>query len=238
MSPLFLALIAVAVLAVVFLFVLRARSSPAPPAPEKYQLGDVTVETLRLYNGYDWSKPPLVAVKGKVYDVSNKYELYGPGKPKNAYAGREVARALALDSLEEKDLGADLEGLTPEQLQRLEEAVAEFERTHDHVGQVVPLREFTAAQLGLHDGSDPSLPLYLSIKGVVYDITKGKQYYGPDGIYPFAGKEVARAFALFSTELSDCNDNLEGLSYAEMDNLRDWIGKFNYKYPIVGKLVG
>ncbi|KXZ48212.1 hypothetical protein GPECTOR_29g118 [Gonium pectorale] len=159
MSPLLQALIAVAVLAVVFLFVLRARSSPAPPAPEKYQLGDVTVETLRLYNGYDWSKPPLVAVKGKVYDVSNKYELYGPGKPKNAYAGREVARALALDYLEEKDLGADLEGLTPKQLQRLEEAVAD-------------------------------------------------------------------------------NDNLEGLAYAEMGNLRDWIGKFNYKYPIVGKVVG
>ncbi|PNH01581.1 putative steroid-binding protein 3, partial [Tetrabaena socialis] len=103
---------------------------------------------------------------------------------------------------------------------------------------VVPPRELTAAELALHDGSDPALPLLLSIKGTVYDITKGKEYYGPDGIYPFAGKEVARAFALFSTDLAECNDNLEGLSYTEAESLRDWIGKFNSKYPIVGKLVG
>ena len=57
------------------------------------------------------------------------------------------------------------------------------------------------------------------------------------GIYPFAGKEVARAFALFSTELSDCNDNLEGLSYTELESLRDWTAKFDAKYPIIGKLV-
>mgnify|MGYP001807123833 CR=1 FL=1 len=61
---------------------------------------------------------------------------------------------------------------------------------------------------------------------------------GLTGIYPFAGKEVARAFALYSTELSDCNDNLEGLSYSEMEALRDWIGKFSSKYTIVGKIVG
>ncbi|EFJ44989.1 hypothetical protein VOLCADRAFT_64254 [Volvox carteri f. nagariensis] len=99
------------------------------------------------------------------------------------------------------------------------------------------MRDFTAGELARHDGSDKSLPLYLSIKGVVYDITKGKDYYGPDGVYPFAGKEVARAFALFSTEETDCNDNLEGLSYTELENLRDWTARFNSKYPIIGRLV-
>lgn len=57
------------------------------------------------------------------------------------------------------------------------------------------------------------------------------------GIYPFAGHEVARAFALTSTELSDCNDNLEGLGAMELDNLREWEAKFNWKYPVVGHLV-
>lgn len=57
------------------------------------------------------------------------------------------------------------------------------------------------------------------------------------GIYPFAGHEVARAFALTSTELSDCTDNLEGLGAMEMDNLKEWEAKFNWKYPVVGKLI-
>ena len=37
----------------------------------------------------------------------------------------------------------------------------------------------------------------------------GAEFYGPDGIYPFAGHECARAFALISTDTADCNDNLE-----------------------------
>ncbi|GLI60553.1 hypothetical protein VaNZ11_002711 [Volvox africanus] len=225
------------VIVIILALIIRGSRRSLPPPPDKYELGDVTLEALRFYNGYDWSKPPLVAIRGKVYDVSNKYDVYGPGKPKSAYTGREIARALALESINEKDFTADLTGLTAEQLERLEQSVQEFERLHDHVGQVVPLRKFTAEELARHDGTDNSLPLYLSIKGTVYDITKGKQFYGPDGVYPFAGKEVARAFALFSTELEDCNDNLEGLSYTELENLRDWIGKFNSKYPIVGRLV-
>lgn len=37
----------------------------------------------------------------------------------------------------------------------------------------------------------------------------GAEFYGPDGMYPFAGHECARAFALISTDTADCNDNLE-----------------------------
>jgi hypothetical protein len=49
------------------------------------------------------------------------------------------------------------------------------------------------------------------------------------GVYPFAGREVARAFALLSTELADCTDNLEGLAAIELDNLKEWEDKFNWK---------
>ena len=30
---------------------------------------------------------------------------------------------------------------------------------------------------------------------------------------------------------------LQGLGRMEMDNLRDWEAKFNFKYPIVGSLI-
>eukprot|EP00798_Chlamydomonas_sp_ICE-L_P030375 gene30375-35381_t len=62
-------------------------------------------------------------------------------------------------------------------------------------------------------------------------------FYGPDGAYPFAGRECARALALMSTELSDCNDKVDDLPPHEKETLRDWIGRFSVKYPIVGKTV-
>lgn len=64
----------------------------------------------------------------------------------------------------------------------------------------------------------------------------GKSFYGPDGVYPFAGRECARAFAMVSTEVDDCNDNLEDMSPAEMDSLRDWESRFYSKYPIIGNV--
>jgi hypothetical protein len=56
--------------------------------------------------------------------------------------------------------------------------------------QVVGMRELTLQQLAQHDGSDPSLPMLLSIRGVVYDITSGKQFYGPDGEQPAATRST------------------------------------------------
>ena len=40
-----------------------------------------------------------------------------------------------------------------------------------------------------------------------------------------------------STDEADCNGNLEGLGFTELDILQDWEAKFNIKYPIVGSLV-
>lgn len=37
---------------------------------EPVQLGDVTVEELRAYDGSDTNNPLLMAIKGQIYDVS------------------------------------------------------------------------------------------------------------------------------------------------------------------------
>jgi len=47
--------------------------------------------------------------------------------------------------------------------------------------QIVPLRDITPEELASSDGSDPSRPMLISIRGVVYDVTKGKDFYGPGG---------------------------------------------------------
>lgn len=151
-----------------------------------------------------------------------------------------MARAIALDSTNEADLdNSDLSGLTSDQISRLEAKKEELRKLGCGAsGAVVPMKQITMAELERHNGAvDPSLPIFLAIEGVVYNVSKGRQFYGPDGVYPFAGRECARAFALLSTEVSDCNNNLEGLGPVEMEHLRDWQAKFNAKYPIVGKIV-
>lgn len=57
------------------------------------------------------------------------------------------------------------------------------------------------------------------------------------GVYPFAGRECARAFAKMSTELEDCVADVSGLGLAEQDSLASMEYKLRSKYPIVGKVV-
>lgn len=46
-----------------------APMEPVAPA-EPVQMGDVTLEELRAYDGSDPKKPLLMAIKGQIYDVS------------------------------------------------------------------------------------------------------------------------------------------------------------------------
>lgn len=41
-----------------------------PPAPEPVEVGEITEEELRQYDGSDPEKPLLMAIKGQIYDVS------------------------------------------------------------------------------------------------------------------------------------------------------------------------
>ncbi|GBF92660.1 hypothetical protein Rsub_05029 [Raphidocelis subcapitata] len=219
--------------------VLRELMSP-PPETFKFQVGQITERSLAYYNGRDWAKPLLIALQGTVFDVTDAMDTYGPGKEFAVYAGRECARAVARGSLDPADVGSgEVSDLGPDDLARLEAKLAELREKKCHeAGKVVPMRDVTPEELAASDGSDPSRPMLIAIRGVVYDVTKGKDFYGPGGVYPFAGREVARAFAMLSTELSDCHDGLEGLSQMELDNLREWEEKFNWKYSIVGTLTG
>mmetsp|Transcript_18917 Transcript_18917/g.34292 ORF Transcript_18917/g.34292 Transcript_18917/m.34292 type:complete len:238 (-) Transcript_18917:231-944(-) len=206
--------------------------------PKKFYLGDVTLESLQFYCGMEFARPVLLAISGVVYDVSSRADLFYPGRKYQAYAGMDCARALAKDSVEASDCTSNLEGLTDEELQRLEEKKKEFVLDYPIVGQVVPLKKFTLEELAQYDGRDESKPYLLAVEGLIYDITTGKHFYGPNGTYPFAGKEVARALALLSTEESDLNSsNVKDLSPAELDTLHSWKAKFNLKYPIIGRIV-
>ncbi|KNA05235.1 hypothetical protein SOVF_192260 [Spinacia oleracea] len=98
--------------------------------------------------------------------------------------------------------------------------------------------EFTLQQLKQYDGTDSSKPIYVAIKGRVFDVSTGNTFYGPGGAYAlFAGKDASRALAKMSKNEDDVVSNIDGLSDKEIEVLADWEKKFEAKYPVVGRVV-
>jgi len=100
------------------------------------------------------------------------------------------------------------------------------------------VRDYTVAELSTYDGSDPSRPLLIGIKGHVYDVGRGREFYGPGGPYGvFAGKDCTRALAKVAFEPELFTGSVDGLDRDELDKLEEWIEMFEGKYRRVGRLL-
>jgi membrane-associated progesterone receptor component len=110
-----------------------------------------------------------------------------------------------------------------------------------------PPRNFTSNQLAFFNGTkeektNEDRPVYLSINGTVFDVSDGRNFYGPGGPYEaFAGHEcgIALAKMSFDTQYLDDLAGCQTLNSGERQALEEWIEKFTYyrNYPIKGKLV-
>ena len=99
-------------------------------------------------------------------------------------------------------------------------------------------RDYSLEELGAFDGSDPAKPLLIAVRGRVYDVTRGRSFYGPGGPYGmFAGKDCTRALAKVSFDAELFTGDLEGLSEDELDKLQEWIEMFEGKYRNIGRLL-
>ncbi|XP_066393759.1 probable steroid-binding protein 3 [Miscanthus floridulus] len=95
----------------------------------------------------------------------------------------------------------------------------------------------TLEQLSAYDGKDPAKQILIAIRGQVYDVSRGRLFYGPQGPYSlFAGRDATRALALMSFDPNDLTGDLDGLSPDELEVLQDWEEKFKERYPRVGHL--
>ncbi|XP_038074776.1 neudesin-like [Patiria miniata] len=104
--------------------------------------------------------------------------------------------------------------------------------------QEKPMRAFTDEDLSVYDGSFEGRPIYLAVKGVVFDVTSGKEFYGKGATYnPLAGKDCTRAVAKMSLDPQDLTADVTGLSKEELDSL-DKVFREVYmaKYPVVGHM--
>ncbi|XP_066257394.1 membrane-associated progesterone receptor component 1 [Euwallacea similis] len=101
-------------------------------------------------------------------------------------------------------------------------------------------RDFTVAELKKYDGVQEDGRVLIAVNGRVYDVTKGKRFYGPGGPYAaFAGRDASRGLATFNVTAGedDQYDDLSDLSTMEMESVKEWETQFNEKYEYVGRLL-
>jgi len=86
---------------------------------------------------------------------------------------------------------------------------------------------------------EPETPIYVALRGVVYDVSSSRSMYGKGtGYHCFAGRDSTRAMAKFSFEEADLANphSEEGFGMFERNTLDEWIMKFEFKYPKVGRV--
>ena len=88
-------------------------------------------------------------------------------------------------------------------------------------------------------------PVYLAVRGRVFDVTPGRNFYGPGGMYSnFAGRDASRGLAshsfdddMLTKDLDGPLDKLADLDAEQLETLQGWEERFLEKYLVVGKLV-
>lgn len=102
-----------------------------------------------------------------------------------------------------------------------------------------PKGDMTLAELRKYDGSNEEGRVLLAVNREIYDVTKGRRFYGPEGPYStLAGRDATRALALFAVDaVKDEWDDYSDLNLSQMSTVTEWIEQFKEKYDYVGKLV-
>ncbi|KAE9592592.1 putative cytochrome b5-like heme/steroid binding domain-containing protein [Lupinus albus] len=124
----------------------RDYEPPVQPLKPPVQLGEISEEELKAYDGSDSEKPLLMAIKGQIYDVSqSRYrDVLWTWWTLCSICRQGCYRALAKMSFEDKDLTGDISGLGPFELDALQDWEYKFMSKYVKVGTVkktVPVTE-------------------------------------------------------------------------------------------------
>ncbi|XP_064006052.1 membrane-associated progesterone receptor component 2 [Pogoniulus pusillus] len=116
----------------------EARQSQAAALP-RMKRRDFSLEQLREFDG---ARNPriLLAVNGKVFDVTKGSKFYGPEGPYGIFAGRDASRGLATFCLDKdalRDEYDDLSDLNAVQMESVREWEMQFKDKYDYVGRLL-----------------------------------------------------------------------------------------------------
>ncbi|KAH6935801.1 hypothetical protein HPB50_010256 [Hyalomma asiaticum] len=121
-----------------------------------------------------------------------------------------------------------------------------FSRQHSRSSEVkrepelppMKKRDMTLEEIRKYDGTGEDGRVLVAVNGKVFDVTKGRHFYGPGGPYhAFAGYDASRGLATFSVERpKDGYDDLSDLNPMEMESVREWEMQFTgVNFNIIGK---
>lgn len=114
-------------------------SEEMEPILEPMAKRDFTLSEIREFNGKDGARL-LLAVNGKVFDVTKSKSFYGAGGPYSCFAGQDASRGLAtfsIDASSIKEEYDDLADLSPMQMDSMLEWEMQFMEKYDVVGKLL-----------------------------------------------------------------------------------------------------
>jgi len=88
-------------------------------------------------------------------------------------------------------------------------------------------------------GTNGQAPLFLAVRGRIYDVTAGAPFYGPGRTYhKLVGKDATRAFCTGCLEPECLISSVEGLTDAQQIEADRWIELYEHhdKYKLVGRV--
>eukprot|EP00980_Cylindrotheca_fusiformis_P002043 scaffold449_cov138-Cylindrotheca_fusiformis.AAC.19 len=105
---------------------------------------------------------------------------------------------------------------------------------------VEPKEYWTVDELAKYDGTqDEDGPILFAADGIVFNVWKGRNFYGPGGEYHiFAGRDATRLLARTKVDEETEEEARKPLSIGERAALAGWMFTFKGKYDVVGKLEG
>lgn len=120
-----------------------------------------------------------------------------------------------------------------------EQEAQERQEERARLAYVAPREEpWREEELKSYDGTtDPDGPILIGAAGKVYNVWKGRNFYGPGGEYAiFAGRDATRLLGKFRTEEEDEESLSKPLTITERATLEGYVWTFQDKYEIVGTM--
>ncbi|GAM27010.1 hypothetical protein SAMD00019534_101850, partial [Acytostelium subglobosum LB1] len=100
-------------------------------------------------------------------------------------------------------------------------------------------RDYTLAEITQYDGTSADKPIFVSVGGIIFDVTEKRDLYGVGGGYHvFAGHDVTKCLGKNNLDPT-CLDQPDTSSYdeKELGLVEKWAKFYQNKYTVVGNLI-